>query len=97
MYHLEGKAVCQGRWTWSYLLYVCSGAGGHWGPHLGCNGRMAPCRRKLGLGPEGSIEGLFEGGQNIVLAAALEDMEKRNKRLDMECNRLRVEAVRAAG
>ncbi|GAB4822357.1 hypothetical protein N2152v2_009403 [Parachlorella kessleri] len=49
-------------------------------------------KRKLGLGPENSVEGLFEGGQNFVLAAALEDMEKRNKRLDMECNRLRVEA-----
>ncbi len=40
---------------------------------------------------------LFGGGQGMVLTAALEELEQRNKRLEMECNRLRVEAVRFLG
>lgn len=49
-------------------------------------------RRKLGLSNDGSGE-LFDTGPDMAMAAALDELEKRNKKLDLECNRLRVESV----
>lgn len=52
-------------------------------------------RRKLGIADGAPVvDSLFSlGGPDTVMAAALDELEQRNKKLEMENNRLHVEAV----
>lgn len=47
----------------------------------------------MGVGTDAVFSNLFEEKQSFIMSAALEDLELRNKTLEMDCSRLRVEAV----